>query len=215
MEFEKTKIGKIPTKWIVTSICDIGDVVGGGTPKKTVDEYWNGDISWITPKDLSNYNRRLICTGHRKITNKGLCNSSAKLLPKGTVLFSSRAPIGYLAIAGKELCTNQGFKSIICNKEKINNYFLYYLLIVKRRQLENIAGGSTFKEISGKVLKEFEIPLPPIEEQNVIARMLSLLDDKIELNTRINQNLYLLKRVIKAMIKVVTRFFNSFREIRI
>ncbi|WP_018962470.1 restriction endonuclease subunit S, partial [Sporolactobacillus vineae] len=188
MEFEKTKIGKIPTKWNVASICDIGDVVGGGTPKKTVDEYWNGDISWITPKDLSNYNRRLICTGHRNITNKGLCNSSARLLPKGTVLFSSRAPIGYLAIAGKELCTNQGFKSVICNKEKINNYFLYYLLIVKRHYLENIAGGSTFKEISGKVLKEFEIPLPPIEEQNVIARMLSHLDDKIEINTKINQN---------------------------
>ncbi|NLK43770.1 MAG: restriction endonuclease subunit S [Tissierellia bacterium] len=183
------KIGDMPEDWKVLKIQKIGDVVGGGTPKTSVAEYWDGEISWITPKDLSGYAERYIYTGERSITKKGLENSSAKILPKGTVLFSSRAPIGYLAIAGKELCTNQGFKSIVCDDRKVHNVFLYYLMMIKRYELENIAGGSTFKEVSGRIVKEFKIPVPPLNEQKSIAKILSFLDEKIEVNNQLNKTL--------------------------
>lgn len=189
MSLKETEIGMIPENWDVKKISDIGEVIGGGTPKTKVEEYWNGDISWITPKDLSGFSERYIYKGERSITKEGLNNSSAKLLPKGTVLFSSRAPIGYLAIAGKELATNQGFKSIVCDSKKVNNLFIYYLLKNKKEEIEQIAGGSTFKEVSGKVVKEFKVQIPPLEEQKAIANILSTLDEKIEVNNKINKTL--------------------------
>ncbi|SDY76408.1 type I restriction enzyme, S subunit [Proteiniborus ethanoligenes] len=188
-EWKNTEVGVIPVDWEVNQIQEIGDVVGGGTPKTTIEDYWNGDISWITPKDLSNHSGRYVFKGERSITKRGLDNSSAKIIPKGTILFSSRAPIGYLAIAGKDMCTNQGFKSIVCNEKKANNIFLYYLMMIKRYELENIAGGSTFKEVSGKIVKEFKIQVPPLEEQKAIANILSTLDEKIEANNQINKKL--------------------------
>lgn len=189
MGFKDTEVGRIPEEWEVLEIGEIGDVVGGGTPKTSIEEYWDGEISWITPKDLSGYTERCIYYGERSITKKGLDNSSAKIIPKGTVLFSSRAPIGYLAIAGKDMCTNQGFKSIVCDDKKVHNIFLYYLMMIKRYELENIAGGSTFKEVSGKTVKEFKVPIPPINEQKAIAHILSTLDEKIEVNNQINKKL--------------------------
>ncbi|OFI07480.1 putative type-1 restriction enzyme specificity protein [Clostridium acetireducens DSM 10703] len=189
MSFKYTEIGKIPVEWDVKMIQEIGEVVSGGTPKTKEDSYWDGNISWITPKDLSSFTERYIEVGERSITELGLKNSSAKLLPKGTVLFSSRAPIGYLAIARKELCTNQGFKNIICDKKYSSNEFLFYMLKAKKNEIESIAGGSTFKEVSGKVVKEFKIPIPPLNEQKAIAHILSTLDDKIEVNNQINKTL--------------------------
>lgn len=189
MSFKYTEIGKIPVEWDVKMIQEIGEVVSGGTPKTKEDSYWDGNISWITPKDLSSFTERYIEVGERSITELGLKNSSAKLLPKGTVLFSSRAPIGYLAIARKELCTNQGFKNIVCDKKYSSNEFLFYMLKAKKNEIESIAGGSTFKEVSGKVVKEFKIPIPPLEEQKAIAHILSTLDDKIEVNNQINKTL--------------------------
>lgn len=189
MGYKDTEVGRIPEEWEVLQIGEIGDVVGGGTPKTSIEEYWNGEISWITPKDLSGYTERYIYYGERSITKKGLENSSAKILPKGTILFSSRAPIGYLAIAGKELCTNQGFKSIVCDNKKVDIIFIYYLMMTKRDELENIAGGSTFKEVSGKTVKEFKVPIPPLQEQKAIAHILSTLDEKIEINNQINKKL--------------------------
>ena len=123
------------------------------------------------------------------ITDEGLKNSSAKLLPKGSVLFSSRAPIGYTAIAAQELCTNQGFKSMICNQQILDNNFMFYMMNYKKNEIENIAGGSTFKEVSGKTVKEFKIPIPPLDEQKAIAKVLSDLDEKIETNNKINKKL--------------------------
>lgn len=187
MSFKDTEIGKIPSNWEVNMIQDIGEIISGGTPKTKELSYWDGDISWITPKDLSNFNERYIEVGERSITEEGLNNSSAKLLPKGTVLFSSRAPIGYVAIANKEVCTNQGFKNIVCNKNISHNEFIYYMMKHKKNDIESIAGGSTFKEVSGKVIKEFKLPIPPIEEQKAIAKILSDLDNKIEVNNKINQ----------------------------
>ena len=189
MSFKYTEIEKIPVEWEVKMIQEIGEVVSGGTPKTKEDSYWDGNISWITPKDLSNFTERYIEVGERSITELGLKNSSAKLLPKGTVLFSSRAPIGYLAIARKELCTNQGFKNIVCDKKYSSNEFLFYMLKAKKNEIESIAGGSTFKEVSGKVVKEFKIPMPPLNEQKAIAHILSTLDDKIEVNNQINKTI--------------------------
>ena len=172
-------------------ISEIGEVVGGGTPSTKYKEYYstNKDISWITPKDLSGYTKMYISNGERYITSKGLNNSSAKMLPKDTILISSRAPIGYVAIAQKELATNQGFKSIIPDKTKILPEFLYFTMITKKSELENIATGSTFKEVSGKVMKNFEIDVPTIEKQKQIIDKLIPIVRKIELNNEINTNL--------------------------
>lgn len=198
MSFKNTQVGRIPSEWEVKEIQEIGEVISGGTPKTKEPLYWDGNISWITPKDLSNFNERYIDKGERSITNEGLDKSSAKLLPKGTVLFSSRAPIGYVAIAKNALTTNQGFKNIVCNESKMNNIFLYYMMKYKKHNIENIAGGSTFKEVSGKVIKEFKIQVPPIEEQEAIANILSILDDKIEVNNKINQKL---EEMVQAIFK--------------
>ena len=105
-------------------LSEIGQIVAGGTPKTKIEEYWNGDVPWITPKDLSSHAGMYISRGERNISQVGLDNSSAKLLPKGTVLFTSRAPIGYVAIARNEVTTNQGFKSIIVDDEN-DNIFIY------------------------------------------------------------------------------------------
>ncbi|PAF48132.1 hypothetical protein BKH46_02145 [Helicobacter sp. 12S02634-8] len=136
--------------WKNCFISDLGDVVGGATPPTSNPNNYDGDISWITPKDLSNYNERYITRGERNITEQGYKNCSAQILPKGSVLFSSRAPIGYVAIAANEMCTNQGFKSIIPN-ENTDTLFLYYLLIYNRPRIESMGSGTTFKEVSGLV----------------------------------------------------------------
>lgn len=177
------------TEWREFKIKDIADVVGGGTPSTAINEYWNGDIPWLTPKDLTGYIRNFISHGERFITKKGLENSSARLLPKGTVLLTSRAPIGYVAIAENEICTNQGFKSLVPNPDKAHNLFLLYWIKSNVEYLQSIGTGTTFQEISGSVLKDVDIILPPLPEQKAIADVLSSLDDKIDLLTRQNKTL--------------------------
>ena len=176
-------------EWREFKIKDIADVVGGGTPSTAINEYWNGDIPWLTPKDLTGYIRNFISHGERFITKKGLENSSARLLPKGTVLLTSRAPIGYVAIAENEICTNQGFKSLVPNPDKAHNLFLLYWIKSNVEYLQSIGTGTTFQEISGSVLKDVDIILPPLPEQKAIAEVLSSLDDKIDLLTRQNKTL--------------------------
>lgn len=176
-------------------LSEIGQIVAGGTPKTKIEEYWNGDVPWITPKDLSSHAGMYISRGERNISQVGLDNSSAKLLPKGTVLFTSRAPIGYVAIARNEVTTNQGFKSIIVNDEH-DNIFTYYLLKNNIDIIENHANGSTFKEISGSVMKSLEFGIPSLREQKAIAHILSTLDDKIEVNNEINKTLENMAQVI-------------------
>ena len=176
-------------------LSEIGQIVAGGTPKTKIEEYWNGDVPWITPKDLSSHAGMYISRGERNISQVGLDNSSAKLLPKGTVLFTSRAPIGYVAIARNEVTTNQGFKSIIVDDEN-DNIFIYYLLKNNIDIIENHANGSTFKEISGSVMKSLEFGIPSLREQKAIAHILSTLDDKIEVNNEINKTLENMAQVI-------------------
>ncbi|PEO42213.1 restriction endonuclease subunit S [Bacillus pseudomycoides] len=162
-EMVESELGEIPKGWRTGTIDEIGSVVGGGTPSKKHEEYYTSNgISWITPKDLSNDKNIFIYKGAVDITELGLKKGSAQLLPKNTVLFSSRAPIGYIAIAGQDVTTNQGFKSVVPDRG-FNNYFIYYLLKAKLPTIEAAAGGSTFKEISGKGLKEISIIIPLLE----------------------------------------------------
>src|SRR5699024_3520250 len=150
----------------------------------------NGEIPWITPKDLSIQNSKYISSGERNITRLGLKSISNRLLPKGTILLSSRAPIGLISIANNELSTNQGFKNIICKKNEIDNEYLYYLLQIIIPQLEKLGTGTTFKELSKSTLEELKISIESnIIHQQKIASILSALDDKIELNNQINAEL--------------------------
>ncbi len=176
--------------WKICTLGDLGTIVGGATPStKNKKNYDGGIIPWITPKDLAGYESRFISYGERNITETGLNSCSAQLMPAHTVLFSSRAPIGYVAIAKQKLCTNQGFKSVVPN-ESTDYMFLYYLLKYNKNKIENLGSGTTFKEISGSVMRGVEVFVPEdIEEQHRIASVLSLLDSKIENNMKINDNL--------------------------
>lgn len=177
-------------EWIECKISDLGTVVGGATPStKKAKNYEGGNIAWITPKDLSTFSGRYIQRGERNITEIGLKSCSTQLLPKNTVLFSSRAPIGYVAIAANEVCTNQGFKSVIPNVET-DPLFLFYLLKHNKDKIEAMGSGTTFKEVSGKTMNNIIVRVPSDKEvQKNIASILGTLDDKIEENERINNNL--------------------------
>lgn len=177
-------------EWIDCKIADLGTVIGGATPStKRLEYYENGSIAWITPKDLSTFRGRYIRRGERNITEIGLKSCSTQLLPKNTVLFSSRAPIGYIAIAENELCTNQGFKSVIPNKNT-DSLFLYYLLKYNKNKIESMGSGTTFKEVSGNTLKNIVVSVPRDKKvQEQISSILGAIDDKIEANEKINNNL--------------------------
>lgn len=171
---------KIPSNWCWGILGEITSVIGGGTPSSKINEYYdNGDIAWITPSDLSNYNNMYISKGKKMITKLGLMKSSAKLLPKGTVCLSSRAPIGYVVIAKNELSTNQGFKSFLPSKVFKSEYLYWYLKSIKHI-LEAKASGTTFLELSAKKAGEVEIPLPPINEQQRIVNRIESLFAKLD-----------------------------------
>ena len=176
--------------WKTCTIGDLGAVVGGATPStKKTENYDGGTIAWITPKDLAGFSGRFISHGERNITEQGLKSCSTQLMPAHTVLFSSRAPIGYIAIADQEVCTNQGFKSVVPN-EDTDYMFLYYLLKYNKGKIEKLGSGTTFKEVSGSTMRGIEVSVPnSIEEQRHIASLLSALDDKIEKNMEVNKNL--------------------------
>lgn len=177
------------SEWKECILGDLGDVVGGATPSTKVSaNYENGGISWITPKDLASFSGRYIARGERNITEQGLKSCSAQLMPQHSVLFSSRAPIGYVAIADRELCTNQGFKSIVPNAN-VDYLFLYYLLTFHKDAIENLGSGTTFKEVSAKVMRGVKVKVPSLPTQRKIAAVLSSLDDKIETNNAICRNL--------------------------
>lgn len=178
------------SKWKECTIADLGTVVGGATPStKDPENYEGGTIPWITPKDLSNYSDRYISRGERCITDKGLNGCSAQLMPRHSVLFTSRAPIGYVAISENEVCTNQGFKSIVPN-DNVDYLFLYYLLKYNKDKIENLGSGTTFKEVSGSTMKGIQVKVPEsLQAQKAIGCFLDSIDSKIEINRRINDNL--------------------------
>ena len=170
---------EIPKGWEAGTIGQIGSVISGGTPTTTREDYYcNHGIAWITPNDLSkNEDKMFISHGERDITQSGLDNSSAVLMPKHSVLLSTRAPIGYLAISSNEICTNQGFKSIVPNAG-YHEYFIYYLI---KRNVPAIAQqgvGTTFKEVSKDTLSNFAVPLPPKSLVNNFAEKVTPLCEK-------------------------------------
>ena len=175
---------------------EIGNIISGGTPSTNNPSYWDGEIPWITPKDLSKSTDRYIYNGERNLTLEGLNNSSANLLPLNSVLLSSRAAIGYLALAGTNLCTNQGFKSIICNENIVLPKYLYYLLKTKIDDLISIASGSTFLELSKTALENYEIDIHNKDFQQHIVNTIGSIDDLIEKTNKINE------KIIKLSLKL-------------
>ena len=173
--------------WRVGTIADLGTVVGGGTPSKAKPEYYTEDgIAWITPKDLSIDKSKFIARGENDISELGYRNSSATMMPAGTVLFSSRAPIGYIAIASNEVTTNQGFKSVVPHPE-IGTPFVFYFLIHNLPLIESKASGSTFKEVSGSVMKSVEAVIPDgdtIAKFNNFCRPIFEMQEKLEQENR-------------------------------
>ena len=164
--------------WESTKIDEIAEIVGGGTPKTEVGEYWNGEIKWFTPSEIGK--TKYIKDSERHITEKGLKNSSAKLLPANTILLSSRATVGEISIALTECSTNQGFQSLI-TKNNVDNEFVYYLISTIKNEFIRRASGSTFLEISKNEIKRIPITIPTLSEQKKISNLFSAIDNKIEL----------------------------------
>ena len=162
----------IPDTWTWARLKNIGDVIGGGTPKTNNPNYWDGEIPWVTPADLSGYENMYLAQGSRFITELGLKESSAQLLPKDSVLFSSRAPIGYIAIAENAIATNQGFKSVSPYISGMSEY-LYYCLRRCTNDIIQRASGTTFKEISGSEMSETLVPISSLNEQKKIVNRIS------------------------------------------
>lgn len=169
----------LPKNWIKCKIEDVGEIVAGGTPSTNEPSLWGDEVSWITPADLSGYKSMFISRGRKSISKKGLQNSSAKLIPKGSILFSSRAPIGYVVIASNELATNQGFKNIV-PYSGINSKYLYYYLMANKQIAEENASGTTFKEISAAKFAELPLVLAPSNEQVRISDKLDELLSELE-----------------------------------
>ena len=179
------------SEWKECTLAELGEIVGGATPSTKDESNYGGDIAWITPKDLSTLKGRFVAHGERNITEKGLNSCSTQMMPANAVLFSSRAPIGYVAIAKNPVCTNQGFKSIVANEDN-DPMFLYYLLKYNKDAIEAMGSGTTFKEVSGSTMRGIRVRVPVSKaEQQRIASVLATLDSKIENNDKINDNLEL------------------------
>ncbi len=158
--------------WTKTNLGDCCEIVSGSTPSTNVESFWNGNICWVTPKDLSHLNGAYISNTPRKLTQSGLDSCGAAILPSNSVLFSSRAPIGHVAINSVPMATNQGFKSFIPKDNRVYSKFLYHWLRKNRAYLEGLGNGATFKEVSKSIVSRVEILLPPIAEQKRIAEIL-------------------------------------------
>ncbi len=178
---------EVPEGWCWTCLGRVGEIVGGGTPKSTVPIYWaDDDVPWLTPADLRGLRGKLIARGKRDISREGLESSSARLLPEGSVLFSSRAPIGYVAIAEQPIATNQGFKSCVPYISGLNQYLYWYLTAVAP-EIDRNAPGTTFREVSGKILSRVLLTLPPLPEQHRIVEkvdQIMALCDELEARQR-------------------------------
>ncbi len=207
--FEPSSLGPIPTGWQVKKIQDLAKVVGGGTPSTKEPAFFapkGTAIAWLTPKDLSGYAYKYISCGQTDITNKGLDNSSAQLMPKNTIVFSSRAPIGYIAVSLGNITTNQGFKSLIPSKTYYTE-FLYHFLCYNKQKIEGLGTGSTFKEISGSVMKSISLYVPnekileKFEDQSVIINE-KLKNNQKQIQTLTEMRDGLLPRLISGKIRV-------------
>lgn len=162
--------------WPTSTLGDVCEIVSGATPKTGNPDFWGGDVSWVTPKDLSGLEHKYLTDTPRKITAEGFKSCSASMLPIDSVLFSSRAPIGLVAINKIPVCTNQGFKSMVPREGHISPDYLYWWLRIHRDVIQGKGRGATFKEVSKKIVQEIQIPLPPLTEQKRIAGILDTAD---------------------------------------
>ena len=169
--------------WEQRKLGDIADIVGGGTPSTSISEFWDGDIDWYAPAEIAD--QIYLASSQRKITEQGYNHSSAKLLPVGTVLFTSRAGIGKTAILSRKGCTNQGFQSIVPHKDELDSYFIFSRTEELKRYGESVGSGSTFAEVSGKQMANMELMMPKtLVEQKTIGQYFASIDNLITLHQR-------------------------------
>ncbi|EQD44448.1 type I restriction-modification system restriction subunit, partial [mine drainage metagenome] len=205
-DFEESEMGLLPKGWGVKTIREVIEVRGGNTPSTAVPEYWEGDIAWATPKDLSTLENPVLLTTERKITEEGLRQISSGLLPQGTVLLSSRAPIGYLAIAEDPVAVNQGFVAMICNGP-VSNLFMYHWAVANMETIKAHANGSTFLEISKGTFKDLPIAVPPKKVVSAFDRAIAPLRALVVNNARQSRTLAairdtLLPKLISGEIRI-------------
>lgn len=195
----KSSPWNLPGNWQWSTVGEIGEVVSGGTPSTKNPSFWDGAINWISPADLSGYNSKYIAKGSKSITEEGLENSSAKLMPAWSVHFSSRAPVGYVVISSESISTNQGFKSIVL-ADGIYNEYIYYYFKSAKQLAEERASGTTFKELSGKAFSNLPVPVAPENEQHrIVAKieeLFSELDKGVESLTTSREQLKVYRQAL-------------------
>lgn len=207
--YEKTKLGWIPEDWEILSLKSVSNVKSGGTPDTNYLEYWNGEVKWCIPTDITKLNGyKYLSSTQRKISLLGLKQSSAVLLPKNSILVCTRATIGELAITTDSLATNQGFKSLTHLNQDVE--FTYYSLLHSKQRLQKLGGGSTFSEVSKHDFENFELPYPPLPEQKKIASILSTWDDAIHKQQELIEKKKLLKKGLMQQLLTGRKRFKEF-----
>ena len=197
------------TKWEFKELGNFCTVINGSTPKTHINEYWDGNITWITPTDLGRNQNKYISDSERKISDSGYNSSNTNIIPKNNIILSTRAPIGHIAINNIDVCTNQGCKGIIPN-EKLNVDFLFHFLKYSKNKLNNLGSGTTFKELSTNSLLTFMIPIPTIEEQIRIVKDIETKLNTIENVKKANtEQLLIVERIFDSY---MNRILNSFRQ---
>ena len=177
----------MPNNWKTYKLSETLKIIGGGTPKTSTSEYWNGDIPWLSVKDFQG-EKKFVSETEKNITELGLSKSSTKLLPKGAIIISARGTVGELAVLEKDMTFNQSCYGLLPN-ERTNADFLYYLVKQKIRELQGLSYGSVFDTITTKTFDSLYVQIPNLKEQKAIANILSAIDDKIENNLAINKTL--------------------------
>jgi len=196
--------------WETKKLGDIATVISGATPKTGVDEYWDGEIAWATPKDLSKLGQKYIDATESYITEMGYRSCSTVLLPHDSVLLSSRAPIGHVAVNTIPMATNQGFKSLIPNREVLDSNYLYHWLKSQTAFLNSLGRGATFKEISKSIVENIEVPLPPLPVQRRIAAVLDEVDALRQKRERSIEQLTTLEQV--GFYNIISGYMSDWEE---
>ena len=196
-EFQETEIGKIPRDWRTFSLKEVFELYKGTTPSTKDSKYWGGTIPFATPTDITainDLNMIYLTKTEKYLTEEGIRSKNLRIVPRGSLLFTSRATIGYLAINKVDVTINQGVIALIPKRKDVNILYYYYYLLGMRKKFEELAGGSTYREISMAMFSKTVIPQPPLQEQNRIANILSTIDRAIELYHRESERLERLKR---------------------
>jgi len=205
----KSRLPGFDGEWSEVELSEACDIVSGGTPSTTNSSFWDGNIPWCTPTDITSTNSKYLTSTKRNISKTGLQNSSANLLPVGTLLLCTRATLGEVKIATESITTNQGFKSLVC-KDGVNNEFIYYLLVPLKKKLISLGVGSTFLEIPKKAISSLRIKLPDKNEQDAIVTILADIDTEITaLETRRAKTQAIKEGMMQELLTGKTRIVDS------